>query len=282
MNCILCSTGAIIGRPNGRNFQLLRECSEKLTCDGFEVLMYEDWYDKGEEMKELVEELQLAIPVLHCEKEGGDLISRNQEGDWATVRNLFEKNCEIAQMLGADKLVLHLWSGMDSDKDIDHNIKCYAYLRDIAEKYGLLLTVENVVCNRQDPMTHMKSLVETYPDIRFTFDTKMSEFHSQTDALYAPENSWLMEHIAHFHINDYRGGHMDWGNLQTLHMGQGKVDFGRLFRFVRGNGYRGDFTVEATSFDKSGIVDFDALNATIQRIRSYIENSCQKPENTIE
>ena len=37
-NRILCSTGALIGRPNGRDFTLLGPCTQKLTCDGFEFM----------------------------------------------------------------------------------------------------------------------------------------------------------------------------------------------------------------------------------------------------
>ena len=42
---ILCSTGALIGRPNGRDYRLLEPLSKKLHCDGFEFMMY-DFIDK--------------------------------------------------------------------------------------------------------------------------------------------------------------------------------------------------------------------------------------------
>ena len=38
MKEILCSTGAIIGRSNDRNYRLLKPFSEKLHCDGFEFM----------------------------------------------------------------------------------------------------------------------------------------------------------------------------------------------------------------------------------------------------
>lgn len=40
MNQLLCSTGALIGRPNGRDYRLLGGLSKKLECDGFEFMMY--------------------------------------------------------------------------------------------------------------------------------------------------------------------------------------------------------------------------------------------------
>lgn len=102
----------------------------------------------------------------------------------------------------------------------------------------------------------MKTLAKLFPDIGFTFDTKMAAFHSQLELLYADENKPLFGAIRHLHINDYGGGHMDWANLKTLHIGSGHIDFGRFFGFINSMGYSGDITVEATSFDKSGQIDF--------------------------
>lgn len=45
MKEILCSTGALIGRPNKRNHKLLEEFALKLNCDGFEFLVYDSWYE---------------------------------------------------------------------------------------------------------------------------------------------------------------------------------------------------------------------------------------------
>ena len=44
MNQILCSTGAIIGKPNNNDYRLLREYAPKLECDGFELMMSSSWY----------------------------------------------------------------------------------------------------------------------------------------------------------------------------------------------------------------------------------------------
>ena len=270
MHRILCSTGAVIGRPNGRDFTLLRSCTELLACDGYEWMMYEAWYEKTDEILAFLSDLSMEIPVFHIEKSVGNLISRNQPGDVEKALELFARNCDLASKLGAETLVLHLWGGLDSDQEIAHNIACYRALRRISDAHGLVLTVENVVCNRADPMSHLQSLAAEYPDIRFTFDTKMAAFHGQLDLLYATENANLIPRIHHIHANDYAGGYMDWGNLQTLHPGEGNVEFDKLFRFLEEVDYRGDFTVEATSFDGDGRIHFDALNKTFSTLRSLL------------
>ena len=271
MNRILCSTGALIGRPNGRDYRLLTSCRDALECDGFELLMYNSWLDRADELLQFLSGLRVSFPSFHIEKDVGNLISRDNEGDVERAFVLFETDCRLARELGSEKLVLHLWGGIDSDKNIKNNFECYKTLKSIADGYKLALTIENVVCNQRDPHTHLKELVELYPDVRFTYDTKMAEFHSQSALIYLPENNDVFERISHLHINDYSGGYMDWSNLRTIGIGEGQVDFARLFGFLRQKGYSGDFTVEATSFGEDGVIDFARLNRCFSRIREHIK-----------
>ena len=115
MNQILCSTGALIGIPNGRDYRLLEKLSGKLNCDGYEFMMYSSWYGKEEEIADFLKQSGLNIPVMHCEKHIGECISRNEEGDLAEAIWKFRKNCEVARKIGARKLVIHLWDGQISD-----------------------------------------------------------------------------------------------------------------------------------------------------------------------
>ena len=63
---------------------------------------------------------------------------------------------------------------------------------------------------------------------------------------------------------------MDWNNLKVLPMGKGHIDFKRFFAFIRSSGYRGDFTFEATGFNREGQVDLAMLNDQFDRARNYI------------
>ena len=271
MNKILCSTGALLGRPNGRDFTLLKKFVDKLDCDGYEFMMYDTWYDKVDIIREFMQDFSYSIPTFHIEKQIGELISSNDENNLEKALKLFEINCALAKDLNAKKLVLHLWSGLDSDKNIEHNINCYKFFNEISSSYKLSLSVENIVCNHKDPMSHLITLAKTYPDIEFTFDTKMASFHNQIDMLYEEENSWLLKSIKHMHINDYNGGYKDWKNLRTLHIGDGLIDFAKLFEFLKRINYQGDFTIEATSFDQNGNIDFEALNKDFDKIRALLK-----------
>ena len=262
MNRILCSTGAIITRRNNRDYTLLGTIVSQLQgADGLEFMMYQSWRDQAEGLKRALSDFR--VPVFHMTKQIGEWVSL---GNMEEAIPLFRADCDLAKAIGAETLVLHLWSGQASDQHIERNVAAYPVLREIADGYGLLLTVENVLCNTRDPMTHLRTLADAYPDIAFTFDTKMAAFHSQLDDLYKPENAWLWPRIRHFHVNDYAGGHMDWANMSVKALGKGHIDFDRFFAFVRGMGYTGDFTCEATAVDEDGTIRYDEMNHNLDWI----------------
>jgi len=272
MSQILCSTGALIGRPNNRDYTLLKELAGKLECDGFEFMMYESWYDQVDRLVAALKEFSLHIPVMHCEKHIGEAISAGGRENSEEAFRRYRINCDIAEKLGAGKLVIHLWDGITSDSHFENNLEAFGELSKIAESNGIDLLVENVVCNCENPMKHWCELAERYPDVHFIFDTKMAAFHEQLELLYREEYAWLWKngHIRHFHVNDYGGGYMEWAKLRTLPIGVGHIDFAEFFDFIRKIGYNDTFTVEATAFNGEGIVDTEMLNRCFQGIRGYL------------
>ena len=290
MKKILCSTGALIGRPNNRDYRLLKELAGKLECDGFEFLVYASWYTEIDMLIETVKSFRLTIPVVHCEKSLSEKLAgarrwydkdgfhqqdMTQEEDRESVIQALEEfgmNLRIASEFGADRMVFHLWNGIVSDSHIERNIEYFGKLNDMAKEAGIELMVENVLCNTYDPMYDMELAHRSYPDIGYVYDTKMAEFHGQTMKLFEPEWDWMLKEgkIRHLHVNDYDGGIMDWSNLSVLPVGKGHVDFDTFFAKLKEYGYGGDYTVEATAFDKTGIVDTGMLNDCFMRIRAYL------------
>lgn len=271
MQEILCSTGALVGLANNRDYKILKDVSGQLECDGFEFMMYASWYEKADEVASYLQELQLNIPVMHCEKRMGEEICK---GNFEDAYRLFTINCRMARELGAGKMVIHLWDGLTSDYHFENNIKGYGELSKIAAGYGVELLVENVVCNLEDPMKHWCELAEIYPSIRFVYDTKMAAFHAQTELLYEDAYEWLWKegHIAHYHVNDYAGGYKEWSKLKTYPIGEGHVDFDRFFEYIRRTGYQGTFTVEASGLRQDGTIDTELLNRQFVLIRRSVSS----------
>ena len=131
MSRILCSTGAVIGNKNDRNYMLLPEIAKRIDCDGFEFMLFGSWYDMVEKLKLDLSNMRLEFPVMHCEKHIGELISMGGEENFNEAYRRFEINCRIAQNIGARKIVIHLWDGLTSDKNFDNNVKAYFHLNQI-------------------------------------------------------------------------------------------------------------------------------------------------------
>ena len=269
MNKILCSTGALIGRPNNRNIYLLEDLVPQLKCDGLEFMLYSDWYEKVDEVTEFLKSLPCEIPVMHCQKTIGELITTCDDDE---ALRKFEINVQIAERIGAKAMVMHLWNGMVSDSNFTHSIEMYPKLRAICEEHGVDFLVENVLCNVESPMKRWMELYEAYPDVHFIFDTKMAQFHDELKLLYEPEYAFLYKdkHIRHYHVNDYGGGYMTWNDLRVLPVGAGKIDFNPFFDLIKKIGYDGTMTVEATAFLKDGSVNIEMLNKCFEDIRAFL------------
>lgn len=292
MNQILCSTGALLGKSNNKDFRLLKSIAEDLDCDGLEFMVYSTWYSEINELIKELNESKLNIPVVHCHKTLGESLcgvtvkydenqdflvhEMTEDEDRANFENglkLFKKNVLVASSIGAEKMVLHLWNGLASDRKIEKNIERYEILRDIAKSENVDLMVENVVCNVHDPLYDIDLLHKTYPDVSLVFDTKMAEFHGQTMDIFEPAWDWMLKdgNVKHLHINDYNGGIKDWNNLNVLPIGKGHVDFDTFFNKLSGYEYKGDYTIEATALnDATGKVDFDMLNKCFGDLRALI------------
>lgn len=88
MNKILCSTGAITGKTNGYDYKLLEPLSKQLLCDGFELMMDSIWYEDIDALKHCLQKVNLYIPVVHCEKDIGEMISKGGETELAQAYGL--------------------------------------------------------------------------------------------------------------------------------------------------------------------------------------------------
>lgn len=266
---IYASTGAFIGRKNGRDPRHFLSSCKNLPCDGFECMLYEAWYERLDEILELFLTLGQVYPVLHVEKRIGELIGEGAPDYRARAMERFLLNCRAAVALGSKLLVFHLWNGEPSDYHIDRHIGMYGEFLAASREYGLTLTVENVVCAIGSPLEHFLSLAERYPDVRFTFDTKMASFHDEVNLAFSDRYRFLWEnHIAHLHINDHGGQYRDFSGLRTLHIGEGHLDFPLFFRRLAEVGYSGGMTLECASISEDGSLQPKKMADSLHRVRT--------------
>lgn len=264
---LLASTGAFIGRANGRNFYLIEKLAPKIDCDGLELMFYEDWYNREDELCAFLNGLKAGIVTFHADKQIGELLARE---NFSEAFSRFETNCRIAKNIGAGLIVLHLWNGPTSDKNIGANLSAFPKIKSIAEDFGVTVTVENVIASCFSPIRHWHELLKISPDAALTYDTKMAQFDFENEKAFSNENLPLWKNIRHIHLNDRTGGYRDWSNYRALNLGKGDVDFEAFFEGLKRVGYQGDFTVEASAFTSDGL-DIDGLNMSLKTARNLIE-----------
>ena len=267
MQGVFASTGAFIGRPNGRDYRLIESLSKNIDCDGFELMFYADWYGKERNIAEFLSNIGVKFPTFHCEKGIGELLAEER---FPEAYEKFEINCETAKKVGSKLMVIHLWNGPTSDRNIGANFSAYPKLENIAERYGITPTVENVIARGGSPIRLWHRLLKTSPGAFFTYDTKMAQFDLDNEKAFLPENIRLWERVKHMHINDRIGGYRDWSSYRALNLGEGDVDFDLVFRGLKEVGYRGDFTVEASAFLPDGSLDLAGLNESLKTLKKFI------------
>lgn len=261
---IFLSTGAFTGRINDRNPNLLLQYADQLPCDGFEVMIFDSFEDDLFKIVRSYHDASISCPIVHAQKSLGDFMSCPSTSAFMRVREIFLRNCEAASILGAQKMVVHLWGRPDSDTYFKEISQRVGWLLETASEAGLDLVAENCVCFHSS-LQNLECLANDYPSLGLTIDTRPAQFHRELERTM--QSSVLRPHIRHIHINDYHGGLCDWSALYPiLQPGTGDVDFPFFFRSLAEQSYCNGITLEAPSMLAQG-VDLENLSSGLAFIR---------------
>ena len=266
---VYASNGAFITRYNGRDYHLIARYAPLLHADGIEFLMYTCWDDQVKELRRFLTGLPLKYPVMHLDKGIGEALSEKGMDGREEALRLLSRDLDTACEIGADRLVMHLWNGPFSDAHFDDALALLGEMLEMAEKREKLLTVENVTCARNLCLDHLLALAEKYPQVRFTYDTKMAHLHGENELLARDKYAPLLDggRICHLHVNDSVFPTPGMDRLPIMHIGEGSVDFGAFFALLKKRGYLGTATVESTSVRPDCSVDLDRLNLSLEEVR---------------
>ena len=279
---LLCSTGTMVSKYNGYDYRrAIRHISSFVSdglCDGAELMMLPFYYDKTDAVIGAFEECGVSVPVTHCDKEVGTLLSdagAAAENDAALAARIrgeaeetFRLNCETAARAGSDAMVLHLWGGLNSDSHVEYNADVLGGLIDTAGEHGIKLLIENVPCTTHDPLTNWRSLGRFLSRCGLVFDTRFAGFHRQIgETLTDPA---VVRRICHVHIGDFRGEPGDFSSLRPIYQpGEGNVDFPLVAKLLDKAGFCGSVTLESPAMSGSGVVAA-ALRQSLKKIGGLI------------
>ena len=256
---ILVSTGTFIGRANGRNERLIPVIAENAVCDGFELMLLEDWTNRLPAVCDFLVASDFHPKTIHLEKSIGVLLSDGSEQRARQALDTFMRDIEAAAKLGAD---LHFWGGRRSDFHIDKNMPYIPRFYEAADIYGITLAIENIPCVYGTPLFAWNRIAAYYPAAKFIFDSRFGAFHNEYKKIFASPH-W--ENVCHTHISDF-GGEMIH---PILHPGEGAIDFEDLFAAMPS--YTPMITVESPVLNADGTADTEKLNRTVAYVRSLCE-----------
>ena len=268
---LLCSTGALVGRACNYDFSLIEKhipalISENLIC-GMEFMMIPYYYDHLNEVAQTVIRSCAPVPVIHCEKDVGVLLSDCSSESTSKSFELFKINCELGQKFSSKKMVFHLWGGVKSDFNVDYNISKLDKFINIAKSYNLTLLVENIPCTTHSGMKNWLKILSQLPAVDFTFDTRFGAFHDEIPEILQSSTVW--EHIKHIHISDYSSYPRDFSKIRPiLHPGEGVIDFNYIFSKLKARNYTHTITLESPVMQPDGI-DLEKLKKSL----AYIKNN---------
>lgn len=269
-----CSTGTITRWPDCTDDHALARWCPGIHADAFEVMFYDTWYSRVEEIANHLCGLNLRVVAVHAEKDiGPDLVRREKE-DRLSAFNRLAANCRFAHRLGAKMLVLHLWGLPDADAMLEQQLKVLPRLIDIAEGEGVQLCVEAIPCTVNTPLQNLKQVVNADPRVRIVLDTEFLAMHEELDA--ALQADWLCrdERVVNVHVKDFDGVPVDaHGKRRYLHPGEGSIQFNHVFSVLATHGYRGPITLESTVVNAAGWVDIVRLNESLSRLRQWIQSA---------
>ncbi len=268
MNEVYCSTGAFIGRVNGRDPALIARQGGLLACDGLEFMIFSDWYPRLPDVLDMLADSGLRFPTVHADKRVTEALA-SREG-FAEALALVRLNCQAAARLGARLAVLHLWPYPCPAERMAELVGECRTLHAAAADLGVELSVECIPHESMSPLQYMGRLIEACPALRVTLDTRHSAYQGEAEAVRAADWLWA-GHVAHFHITDYAGRPHSFDALRDIrHPGAGEVDFAGWFARCKAAGYDGGFTLEANSIAPQGIGDLALLNRSLAFIQDGI------------
>ncbi|NJL10405.1 MAG: sugar phosphate isomerase/epimerase [Calothrix sp. SM1_7_51] len=210
---LLCSTGVFATTPD--SFPRILQIGKHLDVDGLELLLFYDWASPDSAALSALLSCKLNFPVIHFDKRISSKFGSQNELNRLDSISLFTQSCVAASKLNARVLVLHLWEAPHSDRFIENNFRVISRCCDIADSYGLSITLESLPCVISTPLQRLKEAVEKV-DTRcsITLDTEFLEFHGQLlDALY---DKSIWSRVKNIHIKDYDGKMRDTENSSEI------------------------------------------------------------------
>jgi sugar phosphate isomerase/epimerase len=218
----------------------------KLGYPFAEISLYDPEQVEGEleALLELKEQYRLAY-LAHYPNEGNPV-------DLANLRNRFvprmKRLFEVSAAIGVVKGTFHFW--LDQRRippDVaSQKIELIAEMVSSARDRGIVLCLENL----SEPYGSFLPAFDQVPDLRMTLDIGHGQLLTEENTSFGFIGN-CFDRIRHIHVHDNQGG-LSYKDDLHQPLGQGIVDYPRIFSLLKENGYSSTVTMEVKPFEMAG------------------------------
>ncbi len=277
---VLCSTGTFTRERDAFDYRAILKYGPALDVDGLELLFYRQWYEQVDQIAADLRASELRFPAMHAEKSIGPALGSANPAEHAQALEKLAQNCRLAQRLGTEVLVLHLWGTPESDSYLERNLGSLGACNTLATDAGMALAIETIPCVQADPLTNVRRAIVRDERTRVALDTEFLAYHGQLEEALAADWLWQGQRVRHVHIKDYDGQMTDGEQRRRyLHPGEGEIDFAAFFAGLARRGFNGALSLEATVIGPALVVDLPRLQASLSALRALVAHAleAQKP-----
>lgn len=181
----------------------------------------------------------------------------------------FILNIQLAHFFGCSYIVSSIGEAHLEDRETTGNEALAANIRSLVpklEKYGLTMVLE--LHGQHSTGAVMERIVTLVGSerVKINYDTANAIFYGGVDP--AADIDTCMRDVAYMHLKDKAGAQREW-NFPAL--GQGTVDFPRLFKRLEAAGNRCPFSIEI-EFTEKGPKDLAEVNRAVQDSADYLRS----------
>ncbi len=214
-----------------------------------EISLYDPEQVEGE-LEELLEvKNRYGLSYLaHYPNEGNPVDVNRLRGHFVPrMKRLFDLSASV----GVVKGTFHFWL---EERRIPHDviwqkIEMIAEMAAAAKNRGIDLCLENL----SEPYRNFIPAFDTVPDLRMTLDIGHAQLLTQENTSFGFIRN-CFGRINHIHVHDNHGGLSHKDDLH-LPLGQGIVDYPRIFSLLKEKGYSSTVTMEVKPFEMTGTRD---------------------------
>jgi sugar phosphate isomerase/epimerase len=175
----------------------------------------------------------------------------------------------LAETLGAELVVLHLWDSPQSDAHLQRNLETLARCHEAASRAGVDLAVETLPSDHRTPLGNIRKVIDTDGRLAVALDTEFLALHGELTVALDAEWLWERRVVRHIHIKDFDGSLRDTnGRRRYLHPGEGDIDFAAVVRTLRRRTFTGTISLESSAVGPTGEVDVRRIEGSLSLLSS--------------